>query len=110
MKMQARIGDMSSGHWIGAFYFPPVPLTEGSPDTFACGLPASRVGDSAAPHIAFIGGVVPFPPFKHTPKALTGSATTFINGRPAFRAGDKYDCGDIQLGGCPQVLVGDADL
>lgn len=110
MKPQARIGDLSCGHWIGMFYFPPVPLLQGSLDTFVCGLPASRVGDKAQLHIAFIGGVVPFPRFKHTPMALTGSMTTLINGRPAFRIGDKYDCGDIQCMGCPMDLVGDADL
>lgn len=110
MKPQARVGDLSCGHMIGMFYFPPVPLTEGSSDTFVGGLPACRIGDSALMHYAMIGGVVPFPWFKHTAKALTGSMTTLIDGKPAFRVGDSYDCGDIQCQGYTQTLGGDADL
>jgi len=103
---QARIGDISQGHWIGIFYFPPTPLIEGSPDTLSCCLPASRVGDAAYPHFAFIFGVIPFPFFIHSLKAVTGDPTVFINYKNAFRVGDMYDCGDVQALGCVTNLKG----
>jgi len=104
---QARIGDMSMGHWVGVFYFPPTPLIEGSPDTFSCCIPASRVGDAGAMHFAFMFGVVPFPAFQHKKKASTGAPCNFINNKAAFRVGDMYDCGDQQAVGCPEHLVND---
>jgi len=107
MPPQARIGDMSMGHWIGIFYFPPTPLIQGSHDTTSCCIPASRVGDQAATHFAFIFGVVPFPVFQHAArKAATGAPCRFINNLPAFRVGDVYDCGDTQAMGCVLDLVG----
>jgi len=104
---QARIGDMSMGHWVGPFYFPPTPLIEGSPDTFSCCIPASRVTDAAAPHIGWLFGVIPIPAVIHYPKAATGAPCTFINELAAFRVEDEYDCGDIQAEGCPEHLVGE---
>ena len=104
---QARIGDYSEGHWIGIFYFPPVPLTTGSPDTFSCGISASRVTDKAKMHFAWIFGVVPFPFMYHNPEASVGAPTTFINDLASFRVGDSYDCGDTQAEGCPEHMVGD---
>lgn len=104
---QARIGDMSLGHWIGIFYFPPCTLIEGSPDTFSCCINASRVGDAATTHMAYIGGVVPFPMFTHDPVAATGAPCKFINDIPAFRVDDMYDCGDTQAQGCEEEMVCD---
>lgn len=103
---QARIGDMSMGHWVGPFYFPPVPLVTGSPDTFSCCIPASRVFDIAAPHFGWLYGIIPIPTFIHTPEAKTGSTQKFINFLPAFRVADLYYCGDIQAIGCPINPVG----
>lgn len=104
---QSRIGDLSMGHWIGTFYFPPTPLIEGSPDTFSCCINASRVGDKAAPHIGFLFGVVPIPAVIHDSShvASTGDDEKLINDKEAFRVGDKYQCGDIQAVGCPLELV-----
>jgi len=104
---QARIGDMSMGHWIGIFYFPPTPLVEGSPVTFSCCIPASRVGDAAAEHFGWIFGIIPIPANKHTPTASTGAPCNFINFLPAFRVADNYACGDTQAVGCPEHLVDD---
>lgn len=106
-KPQARIGDFSFGHWIGPFYFPPTPLITGSPDTFSCCIPASRVTDMAAPHFAWFLGIVPIPAYIHNPMAITGAPCKFINYLPAFRVLDMYDCGDFQAMGCPEHLVGD---
>jgi uncharacterized Zn-binding protein involved in type VI secretion len=103
---QSRIGDMSMGHWISIFYFPPTPLIEGSPDTFACCIAASRVGDAANRHFAWVFGFVPLPAYYHEPKASTGSTTKFINNKPAFRVMDRYSCGDSQAQGCERVMVG----
>lgn len=104
---QARVGDNSVGHWVGIFYFPPTPLIEGSPDTFSCCISASRVGDKAKMHFAFIFGAVPFPMFKHDGrKASTGSTTKFINNKQAFRVADMYDCGDRHAQGCELEIVG----
>ena len=104
---QSRIGDMSLGHWVGIFYFPPTPLIEGSPDTFSCCIPASRVGDKAATHMAFIYGIIPLPAYTHDPEASTGAPCKFINHKAAFRVADSYDCGDTQAVGCPLELVDD---
>lgn len=105
---QARVGDLSAGHWVGIFYFPPTALIEGSPDTFSCCKSASRVGDKAAMHFAYIYGVVPFPAFKHDGrKAATGASCKYINYKKAFRVGDVYDCGDTQAQGCDQDIVCD---
>ena len=106
-KPQARIGDSSMGHWVGIFYFPPTVLTEGSNDTFSCCIPASRVGDKAAEHMAFIFGIVPLPSYTHEPEASTGAPCKYINNKQAFRVGDSYDCGDTQAKGCVLHLVGD---
>ena len=97
---QARIGDVSTGHWIGPLYFPPTPLIEGSPDTFSCCINSSRVGDKAAVHIGFLFGIIPIPGSAHQPIASTGDPVVLINFRPAFRVGDSYSCGDIQAVGC----------
>ncbi len=105
MPEQARVGDVTQGHWSGVLYFPPVVLTEGSPDTFSSGPACSRVGDAAESHRGYLYGVVPTA-ISHTPKASTGSSNTFINGKQAFRAGDSFDCGDTQVGGNPAHLVG----
>lgn len=103
---QARIGDYSMGHWVGVFYFPPTPLTEGSPDTTACCIKASRVGDAAARHIGWLYGFIPIPAYYHEPKAVSGSTTKFINYKQAFRVTDRYSCGDTQAQGCNEVIVG----
>ncbi len=58
---QARVGDLSQGHWIGIFYFPPTALNAGASSSFSSGPAMSRVGDTADTHFAFIYGIVPFP-------------------------------------------------
>jgi len=105
MPFQARLGDYSMGHWIGIFYFPPKPLIEASNDTFACFKRASRVGDKAEEHFAWIYGIIPFPFFKHQPVAATGDPIVYINSKQAFRIMDSYSCGDIQAQGCDLVEV-----
>ena len=108
MMPQARIGDFSMGHWIGPFYFPPVPLVTGSPDDTSCCIPSCRVTDIASPHFGWLFGIVPIPPFIHTPVASSGSKSVFIDPMlEAFRVGDNYACGDIQAQGCHEKLVGD---
>src|ERR1035437_10872383 len=102
---QARLGDFSMGHWVSIFYFPPVPIVEASLDTLSCCINASRVGDAAAPHFAWIYGVIPLPSYIHDPIAETGSTEKFINELPAFRVEDNYDCGDTQAQGCEENLV-----
>ena len=108
MPRQARVGDMSKGHWktvLGIpYYFPPTPLVTGTSDTMSSGKPCCRVSDQAKPHVGHILGV-PVPWIKHTPKALTGSSSTKINGLPAFRVGDRYDCGDTQAQGDSKNIV-----
>jgi uncharacterized Zn-binding protein involved in type VI secretion len=99
---QARVGDISMGHWIGPFFFPPVPLVTGSPRTRSDGLPCCRVSDQAAPHFGLLFGVVPVPATLHTPIAMTGATRTTIDGMPAFRVGDLYTCGDIHAIGSPR--------
>lgn len=107
-QFQSRIGDYSRGHWVGIFYFPPKPITQGSPDTFSGGINAARVLDAAEDHFSFIGGMIPFPMFIHAGRqCLTGAVNTFINGRKAFRVGDMYNCGDVQDQGLPTHDVGD---
>jgi len=108
-KPQSRLGDYSLGHWIGIFYFPPTELIEASPDTTSCCIRASRVGDQARMHFAYIFGVVPFPFFQHNGrKASTGAPCKYINEKQAFRVQDQYDCGDTQAEGCELELVGDS--
>ena len=104
---QARVGDLSKGHWIGIFYFPPTPLNKGAGSAFSSGPAMSRVGDTADTHFAFIYGIVPFPLVKHSGrKAATGAPTTLEEGPAAFRVGDYYDCGDCQAIGNPSHLIG----
>lgn len=103
---QSRLGDESLGHWIGPFYFPPVPLIEASPDTISCSINASRVTDHAEDHIGWLAGIIPIPGLIHSPQASTGAPMTFINALNAFRIGDNYNCGDIQAEGCANHIVG----
>ena len=103
---QARIGDYSVGYWIGPFYFPPVPLITGSPDTLSCCIPACRVTDEAEPHFGYLFGIIPIPAFIHTPVACDGSHECFIDCLPAFRVTDPYCCGDTQAEGCAEHIVG----
>lgn len=105
MPLQARVGDMSTGHWIGNFYFFPVPLLTGALSSLSGGPPMCRVGDVAALHIGYLFGVIPVPAVFHIPTAATGSPDKIIEGSPAFRTGDLYDCGDIQAGGLENHLV-----
>ncbi len=106
-KPQSRIGDLSSGHWVGPYWFPPTPLVTGSVDTFSCYKQSCRITDVAEPHFAWLFGVIPLPFVIHVPTAVSGSTTKLINHLSAFRMGDDYDCGDTQLEGCILELVGD---
>ena len=84
---------------------PPVPtphhfsgILDGSlsSDVNVMGMPAATVGSTATntpPHIP-IGGTFVIPP-KNRGQVVKGSATVFINGKPAARAGDTaLTCND----------------
>ncbi len=103
--LKSRITDMTMGHWIGPFYFPPTFLITGSLNEMTGFLPSAKMLDIAFPHMGFFLGIVPIPPLMHTPIALIGAKTKFINGLPSFRMLDFYHCGDIQLTGWPTCIV-----
>jgi hypothetical protein len=103
-QWQARIGDKSCGHWRTVCHYRETPLIEGSPDTFACWINASRVGDKAQEHICYMLDKVPIKYLKHQPVASSGDPVVFINWRNAFRTMDNYDCGDTQCEGCKEVV------
>ena len=62
-----------------------------------------RVGDSYAPHACVAGHAGP-----HSRALAAGSATVFINGKPAGRIGDAIDCGGTAQTGSTNVFIGDA--
>lgn len=61
-----------------------------------------RVGDSYAAHACPAGHAPP-----HGRVLMSGSASVFINGRPAGRIGDAIDCGGTAADGSPNVFIGD---
>jgi uncharacterized Zn-binding protein involved in type VI secretion len=76
------------------------PATAGSPDVNCNGLPALRVGDPGV-HSSCCGG--------NTWIAQAGSATVFINNKPAHRMNDAVQhCGGIGklIEGSQNVIVG----
>ncbi|HRM74460.1 MAG TPA: PAAR domain-containing protein [Paracoccus sp. (in: a-proteobacteria)] len=98
-KPATRLGDIGSGH---ACHFPPTPSTEASPDVNIDGIPAVRQGDAYVPHAC---PTCPAPPH---PRSLSGgSATVFINGKPAGRVGDAISCGGAADRGSTTVFIGD---
>ena len=90
MPPAARLSDLSTHG--GAVLGP------GVPTVLMGGLPAAVLGDLHACPIS--PGHPPMSPF------IVGSATVFIQGRPALRAGDACACGASVALGMPTVLIG----
>lgn len=96
MPAAARIGDATTGHGC----WPPTVVATGSQRVTADGIGIARAGvDEAVPHTC------PPIPETHTPHCQDGSQRVFIDGWPAFRVGDGYDCGDAQAEGSPRVDI-----
>lgn len=88
MPSIARVSDAHAcprkGHSINA-------VVSGSSDVIINGIPAARVGDTAA-----CGAMI-----------TTGSCSVFINGKPAAFMGSATSHGGIIIGGSPNVLIGE---
>ncbi len=95
MPPVTRIGDNNTGHDA----CPPVPLSAGSPNVFANGIPVCRIGDPYVVH-----GCPAHVP--HTPHLAAGSSTVLVNGIPVSRIGDAVDCGGAAAQGSPDVIIG----
>ena len=94
-----RRGDIGSGHGC---HFPPTPATGGSPDVYTNGRKQMRVGDAYVPHGCVVGHAPP-----HARALAEGSATVFVNGKPAGRKGDAIDCGGNAQTASGDVFIGD---
>ena len=93
MPPAARVNDISThgGTIVGP----------GVPTVIIGGMPAAVAGDS---HVCVIPPTTP-----HGPTVSpfpTGSASVFIDGRPALRTTDLCACGASALPGAPSVLIG----
>lgn len=98
MPPSTRLGDLGSGH---ACHFPATPATAASPDVNIDGIPALRQGDAYGPH-ACPGCKQP----PHPRSLSGGSASVFINGKPAGRVGDAISCGGAAAEGSSTVFIG----
>lgn len=96
MPGAARFIDMASDH-DGA---PSTKAIEASPDVLVDGVGAVRQGDAFEPHAKPKES-------DHNRNLKGGSATVFINGKPAGRAGDAVSCGGEVAGGSSTVFIGD---
>jgi uncharacterized Zn-binding protein involved in type VI secretion len=85
MAQVARQNDM---HSHGGY------IVNGSPDTFANGLPVARQGDMA---MCSQHGMV---------QIITASSTVFANGHPVARVGDMLSCGAQIITGSPDTYAG----
>lgn len=98
MPSAARLTDMHQCPMVtpGA---PPTPhvggpiIGPGAPTVLIGGLPAAKVGDTAA-----CAGP--------SDSIITGSATVLIRGMPAARVGDTTAHGGVIVSGSPTVLIG----
>lgn len=88
MPSSTRLGDPGSGHRGHAA----APSVAGSPDVNIDGIPAVRQGDGYAGDDCVLSG---------------GSASVFVNGRPAGRVGDALSCGGQAQAGSETVFIGD---
>nr|VVV06126.1 hypothetical protein AW0309160_03610 [Aliivibrio wodanis] len=95
MAKAVKVGDRGTDH----DGFPATLVTGGSPDVKIDGMPAARVGDPLAPH-----SKPKHPP--HGRKITSGSATVFINGKPAAITGSTISCGGVTIGN-GTVNIGD---
>jgi uncharacterized Zn-binding protein involved in type VI secretion len=70
---------------------------------FINGLPAAMLGSLDRDHAPY---GPPHPP--HVPNPIvSASGTVFIEGRPAARKDDPFNCGHIVAAGSPDVNIGD---
>lgn len=98
MPAATRLGDIGSGHGC---HFPPTPAIGASTDVFVNSVGAVRKGDAYAPHAC------PTCPAPVHPRSLAvGSASVFINGKPAGRKKDAIDCGGAADEGSGDVFIG----
>ena len=98
MPAVARIGDpFSTGHPCDGSST----IAQGSPNVYANGIPASRVGDMSSSHLILVGDVC----VGHAVPIASGSSTVFANGIQLARVGDSIDAGAIS-GGSPDVFAG----
>lgn len=89
-----RLGDFCTGHGC----FPPRPNVAASGDVIVNGRGWHRVGYAWAVHCC--GKPC------HAGQAASGSATVFVNGRPACRVGDAVSCGSRMRDGSSNVFCG----
>lgn len=93
MPAVTRVTDNNTGHDL----CPPVPLSQGSPNVFANGLAAGRVGDPYQPHGCIVHSA-------HSDQINSGSPTVFVNGIPWGRVGDSVILGGSVAQGSPNVF------
>ncbi len=90
-----RLTDECSGHGS----FPPRPIIEGSPNTFANSLNQTRVGDNYDSHGS------PSPSGAHGGVLAEGSPDTFTNSLASGRIGDPVSCGSVAATGSGNVFI-----
>ena len=99
----STLGDKTTGHGP----FPPRANIEASGDVIVNDKGVHRKGDEWAPHNSPSGLHASSGDYKHVTEA--GSASVFVNDKPAARIGDAVDRnGDAIAAGSPNVFVGDA--
>lgn len=89
-----RLGDFCGGHGC----WPPRPNEVASADVLVNGRGWHRLGDHWATHCCG--------PDCHDGVAASGSASVFVNGRPACRVGDAVSCGSSMAEGSVDVYCG----
>ena len=95
MPAAARLGDYCTGHGC----WPPRTGARASPNVYINGIQAHRLKDLWNVHCCPTDGC-------HPGEVASGSATVFINGRPAARIGDSISCGSYIAMGSPNVSIG----
>ena len=95
MSQAYRLGDLCTGHDSRK----PTTAVEASSDVFVNGAGLVREGDALLPH-----GCYNNDPAKRV--VLTGSATVFVNDKPAARSGDPISCGGFAEEGSDDVVIG----
>jgi len=70
-----------------------------SPNVYINGIQAHKLKDPWNVHCCPTDGC-------HPGEVASGSATVFINGRPAARIGDSISCGSLIAMGSPNVSIG----
>jgi uncharacterized Zn-binding protein involved in type VI secretion len=95
MPAAARLGDYCTGHGC----WPPRTGVTASPNVIINGIRAHRLNDTWNIHCCPKAGC-------HPGAVASGSASVFINGRPAARIGDSISCGSYIAMGSPNVSIG----